>query len=154
MTQAEIIGRVIMQTDYQKSESILQYFKPMLRHTKYVEQIFHSVQSEFSQETSENRRLIFIAVVYQVYQPLSFLENKTDKRAAGKLPAGVRDEIARCLNFTNSEMANHFKTFTEAQMKPFNNGPERPFKQKVMSIVERFKCFSINTSDTQFKMSL
>lgn len=154
MDKAVIIGRVLLQSDYSAAQSILSNFRPLLKKPLYVERIFNAVQNEFPDDTPENRKLIFIATVYQAYQPLSFLENKSDKRAAGKLPTGVRDEIARCLGFVNSEMANHFKAQAEPFMKPFNNGPERPFKVKVMEIIEKFRCFSINPEDTQFKLGL
>ena len=152
MTRTEIVGRVLFQSDYNTAENILSQFRPMLKKPHFVEQIFNAVQEQFAEETPENRRLIFIGVTYQIYQPLSFLENKQDKRAAGKLPAGVRDEIARCLGFVNSEMANHYKAQVEPWLKPFNNGPERPFKVKVMSVVEKFKCYSINPEDFQPKL--
>lgn len=154
MTRAEIIGRVLFQTDFMKADAILTQYRPMLRKPSYVEQIYNAVQSVFPDESHENRRLIFIATVYQVYQPLSFLEDKTDRKAQGKLPAGVRDEMARCLEFVNPEMINHHKAYVEPQMKPEDNGVQRPFKAKVMSIVERFKCYSINASDTQYQLSL
>lgn len=159
MDKSSIVGRVLMHSDYSTAQNILKQFTPMLKKTKFVEQIYAAVQSEFSEESYENRRLIFIATVYQVYQPLSFLptskrdDHKT-KQAVGKLPAGVRDEMARCLSFNNPEMVNHFKTFAEPQMKPFNTGPERPFKTKVMQIVERFKVYSINESDYQYNLGL
>lgn len=121
----------------------------MLKKVKFVEQIYNTVQEVFADDTFENRRLIFIAVCYQVYQPLSYLD-----QAAGKLPAGVRDEMSRCLSFVNPEMVNHYKTFTEPWLKPFNTGPERPFKTKVMSIVERFKAYSINAEDTQYSLGI
>lgn len=143
-----------MQTDYLKADAILTEYRPVLRRTHYVQDIFNVVEDEFSNESSENRRLIFIATVYQLYQPLSFLEDKSDRRAKGKLPSGVRDEMARCLGFINSEMINHHKAYVEPYMKPDNNGVQRPFKAKVMSIVERFRCFSIHNVDTQFKLSL
>lgn len=147
-----IIGRVLLQSDYAAAESILNKFRPMLKHVKHVAEIFKSVQEQFPEDTNENRRLIFIGVVYQAYQPLSYLENRSDNRVLGKLPTGVRDEMSRLLGFNNPELVNHFKVFTESQMKPFNNGPERPFKVKVMEIVERFKCFSINEDDFQPKL--
>lgn len=149
MDKAKIIGRVLLQTDHSTADAILSQFRPMLRKTKFVEKIYNEVQNVFINETFENRRLIFIATIYQVYQPLSFLDE-----AAGKLPAGVRDEMARCLGFNNPEMCNHYKQFVEPPMKPYNTGPERPFKTKVMQIVERFKCFSINIEDSQFKLGL
>jgi hypothetical protein len=149
MEKDKIIGRAFLQMDGQKAADILRKFQPMLCKSKYVEQIFAAVQEQFQDETYENRRLIFIATVYQVYQPLSFLD-----QTAGKLPAGIRDEMSRCLGFNNPEMVNHFKTFCEPQMKPFNNGPERPFKVKVMEIVERFRPYSIIQDDYQFKLGL
>ena len=159
MDKSSIVGRVVMHSDYSTAQNILRQFTPMLKKAKFVEQIYAAVQSEFSEESYENRRLIFIATVYQVYQPLSFLptskrDDQKTKQAAGKLPAGVRDEIARCLGFNNPEMSSHYKQFCEPQMKPFNTGPERPFKTKVMQIVERFRSYSINPDDHYYSMGL
>jgi hypothetical protein len=155
MTKAEIIGRVTMQTDYEKSSAILDKYRSMAKKPKYVEHLYRDVQSIYADESSENRKLIFIAVCYQVYQPLCFLHKKEDGKASGKLPTGVRDEMAKCLGFASSEMINHHKTQCSSWMKPeFTNGVERPFKQKVMLLVERFKPYSMNASDTQFKLSL
>lgn len=157
MTRTErerILGRVFMQMDYSKAIDTLKQFRPMLNKPNHVQDIFQEVQAQFQEETPENRRLIFIACIYQIYQPLSFLEGKEDKKAQGKLPAGVRDEMSRCLEFNNPEMTSHFKKFTESWMKPFNSGPERPFRSKVMSIVERFRQFSIHKDDTQYQLSL
>lgn len=144
----------MFQMDYNKADAILKQFRPLLNKPTFVSKIFEAVQTDFADETPENRRLIFIATTYQAYQPLSFLEDKQDKKAQGKLPTGVRDEMARCLSFTNSEMINHFKTFCEPHMKPDNNGVERPFKAKVMSIIEKFKCYSIHADELQYSLGL
>lgn len=152
MNDDVIIGRYQKQADPEKSRAILSRFKPMLKNPKHVEAIFHAVQEVYSDETWENRRLLFIASVYQSYQPLSYLQSKEDGKAAGKLPPGVRDEMARCLSFQNPEMANHFKSFTESWMKPEDNGMTRPFKVKVMAIVDRFKSLSIKPEDHQYQM--
>lgn len=157
MTRTErerILGRVFMQMDYGTAMETLKQFRPMLKKSDHVQAIHQAVQEQFCQETPEDRRLIFIASCYQVYQPLSFFEGKEDKKAQGKLPAGVREEMSRCLEFNNPEMTSHFKRFTEAWMKPFNSGPERPFRTKVMSIVERFKQYSIHADDTQYSLGL
>lgn len=157
MTRTErerILGRVFLQMDYGKANEVLKQFRPMLSKPTHVAQIFEAVQDQFQDEAPEDRRLIFIASCYQIYQPLSFLEGKEDNKAQGKLPAGVRDEMSRCLEFNNPEMASHFKRFTEAWMKPFNTGPERPFRTKVMAIVERFKAFSMHKDDTQYQLAL
>lgn len=157
MTRTErerILGRVFMQMDYTTAIDTLKQFRPMLKKAEHVSSIFNAVEEQFQDDTAENRRLIFIAVCYQVYQPLSFLEGKEDNKAQGKLPAGVRDEMSKCLEFNNPEMTSHFKRFTEAWMKPFNSGPERPFRTKVMSIVERFRAFSIHADELQYSLGL
>lgn len=154
LTHSEIIGRVLSQSNPEMARSIISQFRNTLKNPKYVEEIFKAVQSEFADESDENKRLIFIATVYQLYQPLSYLRRKEDDKASGKLPIGVRDEMQKCLAFVNPEMINHHKYYVEPQMKPESNGVSRPFKSKVMSVVERFKCFSIHADDTQFKLSL
>jgi len=152
MTKAEIIGRVISYTDPERADEIVKKYRKMLKKPKYVEKIYEEVYEMYSEETMEDKRQIFIATIYQIYQPLSYLENKEDGKAAGKLPPGIRDEMARCLGFVNPEMCNHYKTFTEAPMKPESNGVVRPFKVKVMDVVERFKPYSIHADDTQYKL--
>jgi hypothetical protein len=157
MEKSTILGRIFLATEQERASELIKQFRPMLRSPRHVKSIFTAVNHEFADETPENRRLIFIACIYQSYQPLSFLpaikseENRT-RQAAGKLPAGVRDEMSRCLGFNNPEMCSHFKTQTESPMKPFNTGPERPFRIKVMSIIKKFKKYSINTDDHQFEM--
>jgi hypothetical protein len=159
MEKSTILGRIFLATEQERASELIKQFRPMLRSPRHVKSIFTAVNHEFADETPENRRLIFIACVYQSYQPLSFLpaikseENRT-RQAAGKLPVGVRDEMSRCLGFNNPEMASHFKQFTEPQMKPFNTGPERPFKLKVMSIIAKFKVHSINADDHYYSMGL
>lgn len=152
MNDDVIIGRYQKQADPEKSRAILSRFKPMLKNPKHVEAIFHAVQEVYSDETWENRRLLFIASVYQSYQPLSYLQSKEDGKAAGKLPPGVRDEMARCLEYKNPEMCNFLKGYTEPQMKPDNNGVPRPFQAKVISVLERFKAFSVKAEDHQFNL--
>jgi len=154
MTDAEILGRVTMQTDVDKAQAILSKFRKMAVAPKHVEHIYNDVQSVYSEESYEERRLIFIATIYQIYQPLTYLQKKSDGKACGKLPPGVRDEMARCLQFVNSEMINFHKEYTEPHMKPYNNGVQRPFYAKVMVLVDRFKPYSINASDSQFKLGL
>lgn len=154
MRDEEIIGRVTMQTDFEKSQAILTKFRRMAKDPKHVDHLYNEVQSVYADETDEERRLIFIAVTYQLYSPLSYLQKKADGKASGKLPTGVRDEMSRCLGFVNSEMINHHKLYTDPGMKPFNNGVDRPLMGKVMVLVDRFKPLSINASDSQFKLEM
>lgn len=126
----------------------------MLVQQKFVERIYNEVQIVHENETAENRRLIFIATCYQIYCPISYLKVAKGERTAGKLPQGIRDEIKRCLGFASAEMVNHYRSFTEPQMRPFNNGPERPFKIKVETVIEKFKQFSIRPEDTQCELQL
>lgn len=154
MHQDVIIGRVYAQNNPEQARDIVTQFRRTLLNPKYVEKIFNQIQESFSDETEENRKLIFIATCYQLFQPLSYLRKKEDGKASGKLPIGVRDEMQRMLNVNNPESINALKVYVEAPMLPNSNGVIRPFKQKVMSIVERFKCFSIHADDSQFKLSL
>ena len=152
MTKAEILGRVTMQSDPDRAKAILSQFKNTLRDPKYVCPIHTRVQEVFHDEDAETKKLIFIAVVYQLYQPLSYLRRKEDDKASGKLPVGVRDEMQRCLGVNNPETINALKTYTEPYLKPESNGVVRPFKQKVMSVCELFKVHSIHAEDTQFNL--
>ena len=154
MKDAEILGRVLVQTDYERSQAILAKFRRMAKDPKYVEHLYNEVQTVHEEETQEERRLIFIALTYQIYSPLSYLHNKADGKASGKLPAGVRDEMSKCLGFVNPEMINFHKSYTKPGMKPYNNGVDRPFYAKVMNLVDRFKPLSINKNDSQFKLGL
>lgn len=161
MTKAErerICSRYLMSTEPEKARQVIKMFRPTLKSPKLVPEIYRSVQTDFSEDSEDIKRDVFIAATIQLYNPLGFMfsEDEIDhkKKAQGKLPAGVRDEVAKPLGFVNSEMVNHHKRFIEPFMDPFNSGPERPFKAKVMSIVERFKCYSINASDTQYQLSL
>jgi hypothetical protein len=154
MRDAEILGRVYLQTEYERSQAILAKFRRMAKDPKYVEHLYNDVQTYYADESPEERRDTFIGLTYRIYQPLSFLQRKEDGKAAGKLPPGVRDEMARCLGFVSSEMINHHKAFIEPALKPYNNGIERPLMTKVMVLVDRFRPLSINASDSQFKLEL
>lgn len=152
LSKAEILGRVISQTNPEMAQEIISQFKRTLVNPKYVEKIYESVLDAFTEEDFETRKLIFISCVYQLYQPLSYLRRKEDAKASGKLPAGVRDEMQRVLGVNNPETINALKVYTESPMLPNSNGVIRPFKLKVMSVVDRFKVFSIHPEDTQFNL--
>lgn len=147
-----LIGRVFSQSNPELARTIVSQFRNTLKDPRYVQDIFDQVQEGFSDEDEHNRKLIFIATVYQLYQPLSYLRRKEDDKASGKLPIGVRDEMQRVLAVNNPETINALKQYTEPTMKPESNGVIRPFKQKVMSIVEKFKCFSIHADDHQYNL--
>lgn len=154
MSPQEILGRVTMQSDPEKARLVISQFRNTLKDPRHVEQIFVQVQDAFSDETEDNRKLLFIGIVYQLYQPLSYLRRKEDGKASGKLPIGVRDEMQRCLQVNNPETINALKIYVEPFLKPESNGVVRPFKQKVMSVVEKFKCFSIHADDHYYSMGL
>lgn len=154
MSPQEILGRVTMQSDPDKARLIISQFRNTLKDPKFVQSIYDQVQEAFSGEDDENRKLIFIACTYQLYQPLSYLRRKEDGKASGKLPVGVRDEMQRVLQVNNPETINALKVYVEAPMLPNSNGVIRPFKEKVMSVVEKFKCFSIHADDHYYSMGL
>ena len=154
MRDTEILGRVYLQTEYERSQAILSKFRRMAKDPKYVELLFNDVQTMYPEETDKGRMDIFIGLTYRVYSPLSFLQRTQDGKACGKLPEGVRDEMARLLGFVSSEMINHHKNFIDPWLKPYNNGVERPLMTKVMALVDRFKPYSINASDSQFKLEM
>lgn len=158
ISRASILGRIMLSTEYAKASELLKQFRPMLRSPQYVSNIYQAVQEVYATEDNETRRQIFISSVYQLYQPLSFLpalkEEGKDAQAAGKLPAGVRDAIAACLGLNHPEEVNRFLQYASPWMRPFNTGPERPFRTKVMQIVERFRIYSVNREDTQYTLSL
>lgn len=149
-----LVGRVFAQTNPEEARVIVSQFRKTLKDPELVQKIFEFVEHNFSEETKDIRKLIFIGSVYQLYQPLSFLRRKEDDKASGKLPIGVRDEMQRCLQVNNPETINALKYYCEPFLKPESNGVTRPFKVKVMSIVEAFKPFSINKEDTQYQLAL
>lgn len=153
MTKFEIFGRVQSIVNPLEAERVLSLFQRMANDPKYVSVIYDDILHVYPGELPEKHRDLLIGTVYQIYQPLSFL-HKEDGKAAGKLPPGVRDEMARLLGFTNSEMINHHKIFIDPLMKPFDNGVRREFREKVMVIVERFKPMSLNKNHSQFKLEL
>ncbi|WP_443945577.1 hypothetical protein ACJVDH_00265 [Pedobacter sp. AW1-32] len=154
LSSQEIIGRVFSQSNPDEARTIVTQFRRTLKDPALVQKVFEYVEANFSQETKDIRKLIFIGSVYQLYQPLSFLRRKDDDKASGKLPVGVRDEMQRCLQVNNPETINALKVYAEPFLKPESNGVVRPFKVKVMSIVEAFKPFSINKDDTQYQLAL
>jgi hypothetical protein len=154
LSPQEIIGRVYSASNPEHAKEIVTQFRRILKDPKYVPSIFDQVNESFADEDYETRKLIFIATTYQLYQPLSYLRRKNDDKVSGKLPVGVRDKMQECLGVNNPETINALKTYVEAPMLPNSNGVIRPFKQKVMSVVERFKCFSIHADDHYYSMGL
>lgn len=159
LDHSTILGRIFQATEYGKAKELLKQFTPMLKGTQHVGRIFNAVQEQYANESDHDRMLIFICACYQAYQPLSFLpttkhDDAKTKQAAGKLPPGIRDEIARCLKLNHSEEVNRYLHFAMPFMRPFNTGPERPFRIKVMAIVERFKAYSIRPNELQMEMGL
>jgi hypothetical protein len=152
LSSQEIIGRVYSQSNPEEARTIVSQFRRTLKDPGLVKKVFEYVESNFTDDDLEIRKLIFIGSVYQLYQPLSFLRRKDDDKASGKLPVGVRDEMQKCLQVNNPETINSLKYYCEPFLKPESNGVIRPFKVKVMSIVEAFKPFSINKDDTQFNL--
>jgi len=154
LSSQEIIGRVYSQSNPEEARAIVTQFRRTLKDPKFVSDIFSKVNEVFADEDYDTRKLIFIATTYQLYQPLSYLRRKNDDKASGKLPVGVRDEMQKCLQVNNPETINALKTYVEAPMLPNSNGVIRPFKQKVMSVVEKFKVFSIHADDHQYSLGL
>ena len=145
MDQDVIAGRIWAKVNYQEYSEHLNKVQPILRSKKYVERIFNEVQ--LLDEPSERRRDIFISAVYQAYRPATYVAS-----GVAKLPAGIRDEMTRLLQFNNPEMINHFRDQWSPAMNPYSTGPERPFRAKVMEIVEKFRQFSINPADHQYNL--
>lgn len=155
LTQDVIAGRYIMATRPSEAYEIVQQFLPKAKHPRFVQHIYTDATTLFSDHNDTELRCIFISAVYQLYQPLSFLSKITDdgERACGKLPQGVRDEMARLLQLESEEMINYYKSQCGNWMKPQPKGtPERPFRQKVMLLVDRFLPYSINPNDSQTKL--
>ena len=155
LTQDVIAGRFIIATRPSEAYEIVQQFLPKAKHPRFVQHIYTDATSLFSDLGVNELRSLFVATVYQLYQPLSFLSKITDdgERACGKLPQGVRDEMARLAGYQSSEMINYVKEGITPFMKPQPKGtPERPFRQKVMLLVDRFLPYSINPNDSQTKL--
>ena len=150
------VGRYIIATNPSLANEILQALKPKAENPKYVNHIFNDANNLFKDQCQPNElKEIFIATTYQLYQAVSFLSKRTDfgERACGKLPQGVRDEMARLAGYQSSEMINYVKEGITPFMKPQPKGtPERPFRQKVMLLVDRFLPYSINPNDSQTKL--
>lgn len=142
-----IAGRIWARLNYSEYSNAMNKVKPMLRDKKYVKQIFEAVQA--LDETEDKKRDLFIACVYQAYCPESYVDSNV-----AKLPWGIRDEISTCLGFSSAELVNHFREQMSPAMKPFNNGPDRPFRTKVLEIVEQFRKYSIIVDDYQGKLEL
>ena len=150
MTKAERLGRVFMATNPQQAADTLEGFEQMANNAKYVESVWDDVNFVYAEDSEETKRDLFIGAMYQICEPLSFLD--LDDKVAGKLPVGVRDEMKRCLGFEFAEMVNHYKDQISPKMNPENRGVERPFRNKVMVLVDRFRPLSINPSHSQHKI--
>jgi len=145
MNADTIAGRIWAKLHYDEYLDCMSKVKPTLRNPRYVKMIWDEVNAldaEF-----EKKRDLFVAAVYQAYAPASYVSE-----GVAKLPPGVRDEVATVLSFVNANLASHYKKQWAPAMNPFNNGPERPFRAAVMAVVEKFKKFSINTDEIQYRM--
>jgi len=147
-----LVGRVFAQTNPEEARVIVSQFRRMHKDPKHVLWVFNKTQELFAHESDSSKRDLFVAAVYQIFQPLSYLRRKEDGKASGKLPIGVREEVQKLLGVNNPETVNSLKSYLESWMLPYANGVERPFKRKVMQIVEAFKPFSINADDSQHKL--
>lgn len=152
LSSQEIIGRVFSQSNPEEARTIVSQFRRMHTDPKHVLWVYNKTNELFADESDASRRDLFVAAVYQIYQPLSYLRRKEDGKASGKLPVGVREEIQAILGVNNPETVNSLKSYLESWMLPFANGVERPFKTKVMQIVEAFKPFSLNRDDSQYNL--
>ena len=153
LSHQEIIGRVYCQSNPEEARIIVSQFRRMHKDPKHVEWILNKTKELYaSTESDESLRDLFVAAVYQIYQPLSYLRRKEDGKASGKLPVGVREEVQKFLGVNNPETVNSLKSYLESWMLPFAKGVERPFKNKVMQIVEAFKPYSINKEDSQYQL--
>lgn len=153
LSSQEIIGRVFSQSNPEEARTIVSQFRRMHTDPKHVAWIYNKTKELFcGTESDDSLRDLFVAAVYQIYQPLSYLRRKEDGKASGKLPVGVREEIQSILGVNNPETVNSLKSYLESWMLPFANGVERPFKTKVMQIVEAFKPYSINADDSQYQL--
>ncbi|MCZ4244942.1 hypothetical protein [Pedobacter punctiformis] len=150
LSSQERVGRILKVLHPEMFEDLAVTHRETLKDPKYVQIIFDSVKENFPIEDEFNCMLLFIASCYQLYEPLSFFFLPGEGVSA-KLPAGVRDEMSRCLNFNNPEMVNAYKGYCDSPMKPNNNGVVKPFYKKVMTVVDLFEPFSIH-KDSQYKL--
>lgn len=147
-----LVGRVFAQTNPDEAREIVSQFRRMHKDPKHVLWVYNKTNELFAEEPDSSRRDLFVAAVYQIFQPLSYLRRKEDGKASGKLPVGVREEVQQLLGVNNPETVNSLKSYLESWMLPFAKGVERPFKNKVMQIVEAFKPYSINSDDSQYQL--
>lgn len=144
MDKFKLAGRALAQLDYEAFSSIMQDVIPMLEDKSHIEAIYASVQTEFASEEDYMRKVLFVATIYDCYCPGSFFA-----KSIMKMPAGIRDEVSKCMGYENPEMVNYFVD----RAKPFLKFREKSFGQKVAHIKEMFKQYSLNPLDWELKLA-
>ncbi len=159
MTADIYISRILRYVDPEHYEQYKRMSTPMLdrKHVGKVRLIFDNTIEIFGESEQKQSLVdIFIAATYQIFCPVSFIpatkKEGKDAVAAGKLPPGVRDLMAECLGIKHPEEINRLKKYVSSWMKPFYTGPERSFENKVKSVVDTIRPYSVNQWDHQYNL--
>jgi hypothetical protein len=116
-----MIGRIISVMDPEMVQELVKDYAPLSRDKSMVTEIYEAVNALFPEMKEQERTEMFIAVVYRVFVPVSFLPAREipgeDRRAQQKLPTGIRGIIAKCLDFKHQEEVNRLKHYVEPFIK-------------------------------------
>ena len=116
-----MIGRIISVTDPEMVQELIKDYAPLSMDRTIVPKIYKAVNSLFPEMEEHERMELFIAVVYRVFVPVSFLPAMEipgeDRRAQQKLPTGIRGMIAECVGFKHQEEVNRLKHYAEPFIK-------------------------------------
>jgi len=128
----KMIGRIIEALDPVMVEGIINEYSPLSENIQIVPKIHERVISLFPDLEEYDRVILFVALVYRIYIPASFLSKSTHSTRAHsrqKLPAGIRDLAASCIGYRNSEMVNYFKDHAD----PFVKNPRFRAKMRIVT---------------------
>lgn len=128
------IGRILSVINPELVASLVEQYTPLSKDLSIIPMIYHRVEKHFPEMEAFDRKLLFIACVYRIVIPASFLPalDRPDERcsqAVNKLPPGFRNEVARCAGITHSPDVNRLKGYID----PFMKNPRYRTKVKVIT---------------------
>jgi hypothetical protein len=107
-----LLGRVLKIMYPEIAADLLTKIKPLSSDLTLLPKILEGIDLIYEDLEMPDKKILFVAVAHKMYSPACLF----DKYVA-KLPTGLRDEMAQCLGYVNSEMINFNKSFVYPHLK-------------------------------------
>lgn len=133
-----IIGRSLAVFDYATYKRIEERVTPMITEINKVEEIINYTKNNNTDLDNYMINLLCISVVYDLFCPACLIH-----KDISRLNIGVRDEVAKAMDYANPEMCNYYLE----KAKPFLKFREKSFGQRVEAIKDAFKHLSVRKID-------